>query len=75
MGPRRPPGARAAVDRAARQKLHKTTLVALAYRAAEDPLGEIRGMIEDRIVELLEEAAEGATQMAFCDTESACQRP
>merc|ERR1719463_259032 len=51
------------------KRLHKTALVALAYRAAEDPFGKIRGMIEDMIAKLLQEAAEEATQKAFCDKE------
>merc|ERR1719408_209913 len=51
------------------RKLHKTALVALAYRAAEDPFGKIRGMVEDMIAKLMQEAAEEATQKAFCDTE------
>merc|ERR1719456_122328 len=51
------------------RKLHKTALVALAYRAAEDPFGKIRGMIEDMIAKLLQEAADEATQKAFCDEE------
>merc|ERR550537_1945971 len=51
------------------RRLHKTALIALAYRAAEDPFGKIRGMIEDMIAKLLQEAAEEATQKAFCDKE------
>merc|ERR1719163_427462 len=51
------------------RKLHSTALVSLAYRAASDPFGKIRGMIEDMIAKLLQEAAEEATQKAFCDTE------
>merc|ERR1719502_1329267 len=51
------------------KRLHKTALVALAYRAAEDPFGKIRGMIEDMIAKLLQEAADEATQKAFCDKE------
>merc|ERR1719456_1131212 len=51
------------------RKLHKTALVALAYRAAGDPFGKIRGMIEDMIAKLLQEAADEATQKAFCDQE------
>merc|ERR1719498_1442424 len=51
------------------RKLQKTSLVALAYRAAEDPFGKIRGMVEDMIAKLMQEAAEEATQKAFCDTE------
>merc|ERR1719393_351934 len=49
------------------KKLHKTSLIALAYRAAEDPFGKIRGMIGEMIAKLLQEAAEEATQKAFCD--------
>jgi len=51
------------------RKLHSTALVSLAYRAASDPFGKIRSMIEDMIAKLLQEAAEEATQKAFCDTE------
>merc|ERR1719498_835589 len=51
------------------RKLQKTSLVALAYRAAEDPFGKIRGMVEDMIAKLMQEAAEEATQKAFCDQE------
>merc|ERR550514_252952 len=51
------------------RRLKKTALVALAYRAAEDPFGKIRGMVEDMIAKLLQEAAEEATQKAFCDQE------
>merc|ERR550537_533362 len=51
------------------RRLHKTALVALAYRAAADPFVKIRGMIEDMIAKLLQEAADEATQKAFCDKE------
>merc|ERR1719163_1059319 len=51
------------------RKLHSTALVSLAYRAASDPFGKVRSMIEDMIAKLLQEAAEEATQKAFCDTE------
>jgi len=51
------------------KRLHSTALVALSYRMAEDPFGKIRGMIEDMIAKLLQEAAEEATQKAFCDKE------
>merc|ERR1719355_108383 len=44
------------------RKLHSTALVSLAYRAASDPFGKIRSMIEDMIAKLLQEAAEEATQ-------------
>merc|ERR1719261_1381318 len=51
------------------RKLHSTALVSLSYRAASDPFGKIRSMIEDMIAKLLQEAAEEATQKAFCDKE------
>merc|ERR550537_2145973 len=51
------------------RRLHKTALVALAYRAASDPFVKIRGMVEDMIAKLLQEAADEATQKAFCDKE------
>merc|ERR1719159_1934942 len=51
------------------KRLHSTALLALAYRAAEDPFGKIRGMVEDMIAKLMQEAAEEATQKAFCDKE------
>merc|ERR1719393_1140304 len=51
------------------RKLHSTALVSLAYRAASDPFGKVRSMIEDMIAKLLREAAEEATQKAFCDKE------
>merc|ERR1719326_2790437 len=51
------------------RRLHQTSLVALAYRAAADPFVKIRGMVEDMIAKLLQEAADEATQKAFCDQE------
>merc|ERR1719161_290636 len=51
------------------RKLHSTALVSLSYRAASDPFGKVRSMIEDMIAKLLQEAAEEATQKAFCDKE------
>ena len=51
------------------QKFHSTVLVSLAYRTASDPVGKLWSMIEDIIAKLLQEAAEEATQKAFCDTE------
>merc|ERR1719409_1839373 len=35
------------------RKLHSTALVSLAYRAASDPFGKVRSMIEDMIAKLL----------------------
>jgi len=51
------------------KRLHSTALVALAYRAAGDPFGKVRGMIEDMLAKLQQEAAEAATQEAFCNEE------
>jgi len=51
------------------KKYHSTALVSLAYRAAADPFAKVRGMVEDMIAKLLQEAAEEATQKAMCDKE------
>ena len=56
------------------QRLHKTALIALAYRAASDPVGKTRGMIEETVAEPLQEAAEEATRKAFCDKSSVSRR-
>jgi len=44
--------------------------VSLAYSAAADPFGKVRTMVEDMIAKLQHEAAEEATQKAFCDEET-----
>jgi len=51
------------------RKFRSTALVALAYSAASDPFGKVRSMVEDMITKLQQEAAEEATQKAFCDEE------
>lgn len=51
------------------KKFHSTSLLALAYRASADPFVKVRGMVEDMIAKLLQEAAEAASQKAFCDEE------
>jgi len=52
------------------KRLHSTALVALAYRAAADPFAKVRAMVEDMLVKLQQEAAEAATQEAFCNEEN-----
>jgi len=52
------------------KKFHSTALLALAYRAASDPFGKVRTMVQDMITKLEHEAAEEATQKAFCDEET-----
>jgi len=52
-------------------RLHSTALVSLAYRASEDPFGKVNGMIEEMLVKLQQEAAEGADKEAFCNEENA----
>jgi len=51
------------------RKFHSTVLVTLAYRASESPFGKVRSMVENMIAKLQEQAAEEATQKAFCDKE------
>jgi len=53
------------------RKLHSMALVSLAFRAASDPFGKIRSMIEEMLAKLMQEAAEEADQKAFCDKELA----
>jgi len=69
----------AAKRRAHVQKLLKSlakqyssfALMSLASRSAQDPFAKIRGLIEDMITKLLNEASEEADQKAFCDEELA----
>jgi len=51
------------------KKFHSTALVTLSYRASSSPFAKVTGMVEDMIAKLQKEAAEEATQKAFCDTE------
>jgi len=48
-------------------RFHSTALVSLAYRAAADPFAKVRGMVEDMIAKLMQEAAEEADKKALCD--------
>merc|ERR1719398_264392 len=50
--------------------MHSFELAQLAARAKSDPFGKIRGLIEAMITRLEKEAAEEATQKAFCDQET-----
>jgi chromosome segregation ATPase len=51
------------------RKLKSTALVSLAYRAGSDPFTKIKGLLEEMIGKLLQEAAQEADQKAFCDKE------
>jgi len=51
------------------RRFKSSALISLAYRAAADPFGKIRSMVEDMITKLMQEAAEEADQKAFCDEE------
>jgi len=51
------------------KKFHSTALVTLAYRASASPFAKVSAMIEDMIAKLQQEAAEEASQKAFCDKE------
>jgi len=51
------------------QRLHSTAMISLAYRASADPFAKVRGMVQDMIEKLMQEAAEAADQKAFCDEE------
>merc|ERR1719162_1341808 len=52
------------------KKFHSTSLITLAYRASASPFAKVTFMVEDMIAKLQQEAAEEATQKAFCDTET-----
>jgi len=50
-------------------KLNSRVLSALAVKVSEDPFKQVKKMIKDLIVRLLEEANEEAEQKGWCDTE------
>jgi len=51
------------------KRFKSTALFSLSYRAAADPFKKVRGMVEDMIAKLQQEAAEEATHEAFCNEE------
>merc|ERR1719321_1442680 len=52
------------------KKENSYALAQLASRARSDPFGKIRGLIEEMIAKLTDEAAEEADQKSFCDEET-----
>merc|ERR1719316_692966 len=52
-------------------KFNSYAMMEMAGAAAEDPFSKIRGLIEDMISKLVQEANEEASQQAFCDEEKA----
>jgi len=56
------------------QRYHSTPLISLSYRASADPFAKVRGMVQDMIEKLMQEAAEAADQKAFCDEEQGKSR-
>merc|ERR1719191_370628 len=51
------------------RKFGSYALMEMAGSAAMDPFGKIKGLIEEMIAKLVQEANEEATQKAFCDEE------
>merc|ERR550514_1856238 len=51
------------------KQLNSRVLAALAVRAQEDPFKQVKKLIKDLIVKLMEEANEEAEHKGFCDTE------
>merc|ERR1719453_1656084 len=51
------------------RQYHSFALMEMATAASSDPFVKIRGLIEDMLSKLAAEAAEEATQKAFCDEE------
>jgi len=51
------------------KKFHSFALMQMASMAGSDPFVKIRGLIEDMLTKLINEANEEASQKAFCDEE------
>lgn len=51
------------------RKYHSFALMEMASAAASDPFAKIRGLIEDMVTKLVNEANAEATQKGFCDEE------
>jgi len=56
------------------KKFHSFALMQMAGAASSDPFVKIRGLIEDMLTKLINEANEEATQKAFCDEEQGKSR-
>merc|ERR1719389_877367 len=52
-------------------KFSSYAMMEMAGAAAQDPLEKIRGLVQDMIAKLVEEANAEATQKDFCDEEKA----
>merc|ERR1719359_1694880 len=52
-------------------KFNSYAMMEMAGAAAQDPLEKIRGLVQDMIAKLVEEANAEATQKDFCDEEKA----
>merc|ERR1719456_251736 len=53
------------------KQFHSFKLVQLSSAAKADPFGKVRGLVEDMITQLVNQANEEASQKAFCDEETA----
>jgi hypothetical protein len=51
------------------RRLDSAALTLLAKRLADDPFGKVKGLIQQLLERLLDEAAAEATKKGFCDTE------